>query len=88
MNDEQLKRELREVRAELKAIRLMLKLLKQETEKAPLVTLRGAAARIGCSYNKMLEIAESGEIGFSYVGKRKMLTEANILDYLNGVAAK
>ncbi len=66
----------------------MLKLLKQETEKAPLVTLRGAAARLGCSYKKMLEIAESGEIGFSYVGKRKMFTETNILDYLNGVAAK
>ena len=82
--DEKIKRELREIKRQLVIIDQKLETIKWQNSKTPLLSLTQAAKRLGCSVKKLSQLANSGEIGFTYVGKRKMMSEKNIQDFING----
>ena len=83
MTHEELKREFRLMKAEMRQIKALLDVLVEKADTQPLMTMHAAAKRLNCSYNKMQNLVSNGEIGCTMVGKRKMFTEANIREYLN-----
>lgn len=83
MTREELKREFRLMKAEMRQIKALLDVLVEKADTKPLMTMQAAAKRLNCSYNKMQTLVSNGEIGCTMVGKRKMFTEANIREYLN-----
>lgn len=84
MTNEELKRELREVKRALRSLETQVSILLSNAEQKPLLTLREVAVRLNRSYSQTKKLVKDGELNCTIVGKRKMFTEKNISDYLQG----
>lgn len=82
MTHEELKRELREIRQAIRSLEQSISSI--VVEQQPLFNSLEATKMLKCSYRKLLDMLAKGEIECVTVGKRKMFTEKNINDYLQG----
>ena len=84
MTHEELKRELREIKRTLRSLEEALNFIVLSTDQKKLLTLRQVAEKINRSYSQTQKLVNNGELGYTMVGKRKMFTQKNISDYLQG----
>lgn len=84
MTHEELKRELREIKRTLRNLEVTLNSIMLNTEQKQLLTLRQVAEKINRSYSQTQKLVNNGELGYTLVGKRKMFSQTNINDYLQG----
>lgn len=82
MTHEELKREIRTLRAEMREMKALLATL--VVQQSPLMNMHDAAKRLNCSYRQMQRLVADGEINCVLVGKRKMFTEQSLHSYLQG----
>lgn len=82
MTHEELKRELREIKQAIRSLEQALSavVVKQQ----PLLNALETTKRLNCSYRKLQDLLAKGEIECVTVGGRRMFTEKNITDYLQG----
>ena len=82
MTHEELRRELREIKHAIRILEQTISVL--VIDKQPLLTPLDVTKRLNISYGKLQNMLAKGEIGCVTVGRRKMFTEKNIIDYLQG----
>ena len=84
MTHEEIKREFRELKKQLRIVTEMLNSMMCDNDKTPLLSMKQTAVRLNCSYRQLKKITATGEICYTLVGKRKMFSQKNITDYLQG----
>jgi excisionase family DNA binding protein len=82
MTHEELKRELREIKQAIRSLEQALSVI--VVKQQPLLNTLETTKRLNCSYRKLQDLLAKGEIECVTVGGRRMFTEKNINDYLQG----